>query len=180
MDAQARGAVLGMDYIAAASTYVATILERLQARWPEIRQVLVSAYGRHPALADDDANYAEAALAALAVGLQALDQSAPPSLTSQLRPAVYDAVIDRFGTPEAATALDQYSELWDRTRDPSGLGMGFIMSVLGEEPKREGEHAILRYRTEKLAGGTLIDVAVGVWPEVLGGERGAGSGEREQ
>lgn len=159
------------DPFEAASAYVTAILERMTTSWSEIRARLAEAYARHPGLAEDDANFAEAALAAMAVGMQTLDRTADAALIERLRAALPAVVAKQFGTEEAAQALTLYEELWQRTRDPRGFGLGFIMRVLGEDPSRISSTTdLIRYKTEKVVGGALIDAAVGVWGKVLQGE----------
>jgi hypothetical protein len=152
-----------------AATYVALIVDRMRAKWPELRGQLVASYGDHVGLSEDDANVAEAILAAVAIGLQTLDRTVEVNRATQLRSAVRDVVVDRFGTDDAAIAVDHYEELWQRTNDPRGLGMGFIMSVLGEDPaSARSDPGLILYKTERILGGAIIETAVGAWEQTLG------------
>lgn len=154
-----------------AADYVAIVRDRVAIKWPEIRGQLAEAYGDHPGLAEERANQAEAELAALAIGLQALDRAAQTDVAQNLRAEVRDAVRAVYETDDAAVALMEYEDLWRRTLDPKGFGMGFVMQVLGDEPDAAtSELEFSHHRTEKLVGGALIEAALGVWEEVLAAE----------
>lgn len=149
------------------ASYLARTLGRAQVKWPEIRDRLIASYGDHPKLADENANFAEAALAALAVGLQTLDRLVDQDRSARLRSAVHPQIVERFGSEEAVEAVTLYEDLWLRTRDPRGLGLGFIMRILGEEAPPADDDQLVRYRTETIVGSAIVDVSLGVWEELL-------------
>ena len=154
-----------------ATDYVAIVRDRVAIKWPEIRGQLAETYGDHPGLAEERANQAEAELAALAIGLQALDRAAQTDVAENLRAEVHDAVRAAYDTDDAAIALMEYEDLWRRTLDPKGFGMGFVMQILGDEPDAAtSELEFIHHRTEKVIGGALIEAGIGVWDEVLAGE----------
>lgn len=148
--------------------YLTRILERAQAKWPEIRDRLAASFGDHPELADENANFAEAALAALAIGLQTLEHLVDPDRGAKLRSAVHAQIVERFGSEEAVEAVTLYEDLWLRTRDPRGLGLGFIMRILGEDATPPAnDDQLIRYRTETIVGSAIVDTSLGVWEELL-------------